>query len=161
MDFDVKDYIYGLLKEGSEHIGFLSTVDNEGNPDVVALSFFRHEQTLICGTDKMFNHSKNLDNSKKVSVAFLSGVTVKGRAEITGSVHSNENAYIRDIYKTVMPGNWSNYSCVESQIFLCVRIESAKVWRYISGIPYQAKYDFVTDKQTVSRYNSNESDECN
>jgi len=152
MNFDVKDYVYGLLKEGSEHIGFLSTIDKEGNPDVVALSFFRHEQTLICATDELFNHSRNLENSEKISVAFLSGVTIKGKAEITGSVHSDENAHAKEIYKTVMPRNWENYSCVESQIFLCVRIESAKVWRYISNIPYQAKCDFVSGNQTVSQY---------
>jgi len=161
MDFDVKDYVHGLLKEGSEHIGFLSTVDYEGNPDVVALSFFRHEQTLICGTDKHFNHSRNLVNSEKVSVAFLSGVTISGKAEITGSVHSDINAHIRDVYKNVMPKNWENYSSVKNQIFLCVRIESAKVWRYISNIPYQAKCDFLTGNQTISQYNTNESDEDN
>jgi len=161
MDFDVKDYVYGLINDGSEHIGFLSTVDNEGNPDVVALSFFRHEQTLICGTDKLFNHSRNLENSEMVSVAFLSGITIKGRAEITGSVHSDNNDYFREKYKTVMPKNWKNYSTVESQIFLCVRIKSAKIWRYVSNIPYQAKCDFVTGKQTISQYNTNESDEHN
>jgi len=157
MNFNVAEYVFGLLKEGSEHIGFLSTVDYEGNPDAVALSFFRHEQTLVCGTDKMFNHSRNLENSDKVSVAFLSGVTISGKAEITGSVISDENKSLRDEYRNVMPRNWENYKDVNGQIFLCVKIESAKVWRYISNIPYQAKCDFITGKQTVSQYNSSES----